>query len=68
MMLVSVNNKAETLNGGEKLFDLLAQLDLADKRGIAVAVNNAIISRSGWDNYKLNENDKVTIIRPTQGG
>jgi sulfur carrier protein len=47
---------------------LLAQLNLAEKRGVAVAVNNAIISRANWNKYELNENDKVTIIRPTQGG
>jgi sulfur carrier protein len=67
-MNVSVNNKTAELKHGEKLFDLLAQLNLAEKRGVAVAVNNAIISRANWNKYELNENDKVTIIRPTQGG
>ena len=67
-MNVLVNNKTEELKDGEKLLDLLAQLNLAEKRGIAVAVNNSIVSRAGWNNHELNENDKVTIIRPTQGG
>jgi sulfur carrier protein len=67
-MNVSVNNKTVELKLGEKLFDLLTRLNLADKRGIAVAVNNAIISRASWNNHELIENDKVTIIRPTQGG
>ena len=67
-MEILVNNKPEKLQTGNKLFELLAQLNLADKRGIAVAVNNAVIGRNDWNDHQLNENDKVTIIRPTQGG
>jgi sulfur carrier protein len=67
-MNVLVNNKTEELKEGEMLLDLLAQLNLAEKRGIAVAVNNSVISRAAWSKHELNENDKITIIRPTQGG
>ncbi len=67
-MQILVNNKPEELHSGIKLFELLTQLKLADKRGIAVAVNNAVIGRNDWNDYQLNENDKVTIIRPAQGG
>ena len=63
-----VNNKTENLQTGNKLAQMLLQLSLLDKRGIAVAVNNAVISKPDWDNYELKENDKITIIRPTQGG
>ena len=63
-----VNNKSEKLQSGNKLSQLLLQLNLFEKRGIAVAVNNAVVARHDWDNYELKENDKVTIIRPTQGG
>lgn len=67
-MEILVNNKTEKLATGNKLSELLSQLNLADKRGIAVAVNNAVIARNEWSNFRLTENDKVTIIRPTQGG
>ena len=67
-MELIVNNKPEKLQAGDKLCELLAQLSLADKRGIAVAVNNAVIARGNWNSYQLNDNDKITIIRPTQGG
>ena len=67
-MQLTINNKTEKLLAGNKLSELLSQLGLAEKRGIAVAVNNAVISKPEWTNHELNENDKITIIRPTQGG
>lgn len=67
-MELFVNNKPEELTAGNNLSELLLQLNLADKRGIAVAVNNAVIPRPDWNAYQLNPHDKITIIRPTQGG
>ena len=67
-MELIVNNKTEKLHTGNKLSEMLLQLNLLDKRGIAVAVNNAVISKPNWNEFELNENDKITIIRPTQGG
>ena len=67
-MEILVNNKPEKLDAGSQLYVLLGQLGLAEKRGIAVAVNNAVISRPDWEKCVLQEKDKITIIRPTQGG
>jgi sulfur carrier protein len=67
-MQLLVNNKPEELLSGNRLSALLAQIHLADKRGIAVAVNNAVIAKPDWNGHTLNENDKITIITPTQGG
>ncbi len=67
-MELIVNNKTEKLQNGNKLSAMLLQLNLLDKRGIAVAVNNAVISKPDWEEFELKENDKITIIRPTQGG
>lgn len=67
-MELSVNNEPEKLQSGNKLSELLSQLNLLDKRGIAVAVNNSVIAKPYWNSCELKENDKITIIRPTQGG
>jgi sulfur carrier protein len=67
-MELFVNNKTEKLQSGNTLSGLLSQLGLHDKRGIAVAVNNAVISKPDWTTTALKESDKITIIRPTQGG
>ena len=67
-MELLVNNKSEKLEAGNTLSALLQQLNLLEKRGIAVAVNNTVIGKTGWEKHLLNEQDKITIIRPTQGG
>ena len=67
-MELLVNNKPETLVTGSSLADLMLQLNLLDKRGIAVAVNGAVVPKASWENFNLNTHDKITLIRPTQGG
>ena len=47
---------------------LLASMQLSAVRGIAVAVNDCVIPRSKWDDVVLVENDRVEVIRATQGG
>ncbi len=68
LMNVLVNNKPEELADTATLLQLLTQVKLSHRPGIAVAVNNSIIIQSNWNNFKLNENDKITVIRATQGG
>jgi len=42
---------------------------LGDKQqGIAVAVNDTIVPRSQWENYILQPDDNILIIKATQGG
>ena len=47
---------------------LLQELDVSLQRGVAVALNNAVIPQSEWDEQALNEGDHVEVIRATQGG
>ena len=37
-------------------------------KGLAVAVNEHVISRSLWDTYELKSGDNILIITATQGG
>lgn len=67
-MQVFVNNKENNLNSGANLLQLLSMLDMVQKRGIAVAVNNTIVQSAAWETMELKENDRIIIIRPTQGG
>ena len=67
-MNVFVNQIALTLEQNSTLIQLLELNQLSNKKGIAVAVNNVVISKQQWSMYTLNENDKVTIITATQGG
>lgn len=38
------------------------------ERGVAVAVNNTMISRIEWKNYSLSEGDNILIIKAACGG
>jgi len=38
------------------------------QRGIAVALNGAIVPRSAWPQTKLSAGDNVEIVRARQGG
>ncbi|MFT7682159.1 sulfur carrier protein ThiS [Moritella dasanensis] len=46
---------------------LLSVLEQPGK-GIAVAVNQAIITRQKWDDFQLSENDQVTLFQAIAGG
>jgi len=66
-MNITVNHESKTLAEAISLDQLLNDLNVS-KQGIAVAINNQIITKTQWGNTPLNENDTVTIIQATQGG
>lgn len=49
------------------LSQLLETMALPE-RGVAVAVNNTMISRVEWKNYSLSEGDNILIIKAACGG
>jgi sulfur carrier protein len=67
MITVNVNDTAHTFGPNSSLASLLAQLNISQK-GIAIAVNNQIISKTEWDRHELAEGENVLIIKATQGG
>jgi len=68
-MQVIINDIPISLNGSTvTLEQAVSNSGVKDFKGLAVAVNNAVIPRTTWDNFQLNENDTITIIRATQGG
>lgn len=67
-MEVFVNNNSTSTSENQTISNLLAELNIQAERGAAVAVNNTVITKSDWGGYTLVENDKVTVIRATQGG
>ena len=38
------------------------------QKGIAVAVNETVIPKANWNSHELQHNDKVLVIKATQGG
>ncbi len=68
-MKIIVNGNEKNMDEGADLIDLLTQSKLNnDKLGVAVAINDDVISTSKWKNIKLKQNDRIEIIRAVQGG
>ncbi len=67
-MQVFVNGKSILLEQQHTVSKLLLKVNVLSPTGIAVAVNNVVVVKAEWENCTLNENDKITLIRATQGG
>ena len=53
-MRVKIND-TETVFTGETLFELIKSQGLANRTGLAVAVNEIVISRAEWQFHALNQ-------------
>ncbi|AGA79784.1 sulfur carrier protein ThiS [Echinicola vietnamensis] len=58
----------ELTEGNLSLSGMLQQQQIDATRGMALAVNDQVIPKSEWDHYQVSENDKILIIKATQGG
>jgi len=67
-MEVTINNQNYLLNEACSIEQMLTAVISTETNGIAIAVNQTIISKSVWDTYLLNPGDQVIIIKATQGG
>ena len=47
-MTVFVNDQPRALAAGAKLADLLRELGLAERKGVAIAINDEVAPRSTW--------------------
>jgi sulfur carrier protein len=63
----SLNGKQQPL-AAATVRALLEQEEIADARGVAVALNGAVVPRAEWDRTQLNAGDTVEIVRARQGG
>jgi sulfur carrier protein len=65
---IKVNGKSEPLAAGT-LDALLAEKAVdTSQRGIAVALNGAVVPRTAWPKTQLRAGDNVEIVRARQGG
>lgn len=67
-MKVFINNEENNLAAETTVNSLLEQLKIEAKKGVAIAINNKVISKNKWPKHSIHENDKITIIKATQGG
>lgn len=67
-MTIRVNDKPRAIANGATLSHLLGELGLAERRGVAVAVNDSVVPRVSWAAHVLSDGDRVLVIQATQGG
>ena len=66
--LIKVNGQTEPL-AAVTLQALLAEKAVdTDQRGIAVALNGAVVPRANWPQTQLRAGDTIEIVRARQGG
>jgi sulfur carrier protein len=68
-MQLKVNGETTDIEHGATLAKLIEHVAKGKiPRGIAAAVNDAVVPRERWEDIKLQEGDTVEIIRAVQGG
>ncbi len=66
-MKIEVNGNPQEIVEGTNLKVLVDSM-LNDTKGIAIAINDNVIPKSQWLDTLLCVNDKVLVIKATQGG
>jgi sulfur carrier protein len=66
--MIYINDKAYSLGESKTLVDLFKQLNISLENGMALAVNNKVIPKSSWKNQAIYPNDKILLIKASQGG
>jgi sulfur carrier protein len=67
-MVCYVNDLPQPVPPAGTLLQVLSALRLTEARGVAVALNNTVVPRAAWADYAVQANDRITVIRATQGG
>lgn len=68
--MIAIKLNGQTINLTEKvsLGAFLNQNNLANKGGVAVALNQSVVQKQDWNTTELKNNDNIIIITATQGG
>jgi sulfur carrier protein len=67
MITIVLNGSDKQVDNNINVSQLLEELGLTGKR-LAVEINQQIIPRSNFTDYKLDENDNVEIVQAIGGG
>ncbi len=65
---ILVNEAPREIGAPATVVDLATELGFAGRKGVALAINGAVVPRAAWDARSLSPGDRVLVIRATQGG
>jgi sulfur carrier protein len=66
-MIVTVNGETDDLPNGSNVDVVVNRLGRG-RKGIAVAINDAVVPRSRWSSVELVDGDRVEVLTAAQGG
>ena len=52
----------------ETLSKVLHEINISRSKNLAVAVNEKVIQKINWKNYKIKSGDIIEIVQPLKGG
>lgn len=67
-MIIRVNDQPREVANDLALADLVRDLGLAERKGVAIAINDEVVPRSTWPTRALSEGERILVIQATQGG
>ena len=67
-MMIYVNGQEYAFSKEQDLLSFFSELGIDVNAGIAIAVNEVVIPKLQWNTFSLKEQDKILLIKATQGG
>jgi sulfur carrier protein len=67
MLSIKLNGKKEYIEDNSSIYSTVLAFKIG-QNGIAVALNQQIVTKSDWSNTAIKNNDEILIIKATQGG
>lgn len=68
LITVRINDESRSFAAPVTLLNALRELGLADRRGVAIAIDDQVVPRLAWPARELSEGSRVLVIQATQGG
>ncbi|MET7327009.1 sulfur carrier protein ThiS [Nonomuraea sp. NPDC005650] len=66
-MIVTINGASHEVTDGMTVAQAVRTLTTATT-GVAVAVNDEVVTRSSWETTALSDRDRVEVLTAVQGG
>jgi sulfur carrier protein len=67
-MEITINQTVTEIPDRSSVQDFLTLLFPDSSKGIAIAINKAVVPKSKWPVHIILPEDKITLIKATQGG
>ena len=66
--MITVNGTPHAHISEKSVTEILTILHINADKGVAIAVNNSVVSKSQWAEKQVKDGDTILLIKATQGG